>query len=77
MRQFVGSRAGRDGVVFAAIVREPHDHIGNVNLGPVERQHNRAAIGIMLSEDCSRGQGFASEIVGAISTYAFKTLGIA
>lgn len=56
---------------------EPQQHIGNVKLGPVDRRHGVAAIGIMIGATEFWGRGLAGQAVAATSDYAFGVLGLA
>jgi RimJ/RimL family protein N-acetyltransferase len=59
-------------------VFEPRDrrHIGNIKLGPISAQHRSASIGLMIGERDMWGKGVATEIVGALSEWAFASLGL-
>lgn len=51
-------------------------HIGNIKLGPIDRRHCRAAIGIMLGESTCRGKGYGPEAIGLVAGYAFSALNL-
>lgn len=56
--------------------RKDGRHVGNIKLGPIDRRHSRASIGIMIGERDTWGRGYASEAVRAVSDYAFKRLAV-
>jgi [ribosomal protein S5]-alanine N-acetyltransferase len=51
-------------------------HIGNIKLGPVDRNHNRASIGLLIGDKKSWGKGFAAESINLITNYGFNDLGL-
>ncbi len=46
-------------------------HIGNIKLGPIDRNHGLAAIGIMLGAREQQGRGFGTEAIAAMSRHGF------
>lgn len=61
---------------FAIVVRATGQHIGNVKLGPIDLNHRRASIGIMIGERSCWGHGYASEAIVLLERYAFDALGL-
>jgi RimJ/RimL family protein N-acetyltransferase len=55
---------------------DPKRHIGNIKLGPIDRRHACAAIGILIGEKAYWGRGLAGQAVAAVATHAFATLGL-
>ena len=55
---------------------EAHRHVGNIKLGPIDRRHKSAALGIALGERECWGRGFATQAIAAVSAHAFATLGL-
>jgi [ribosomal protein S5]-alanine N-acetyltransferase len=51
-------------------------HIGNIKLGPIDRRHERASLGLMIGDRDAWGQGFGTEAVRALCGYAISTLGL-
>lgn len=51
-------------------------HIGNIKLGPIDRRHKSAPIGIAIGASEFWGRGFATQAVTAVSDYAFTALGL-
>jgi len=61
--------------LFLAIIeKEGEKHIGNIKLGPINRQHKFADIGVIIGDKDYWGKGFASEAIKLITDYAFCTL---
>lgn len=63
-------------LVVGLVRKDTGMHIGNIRLGPIDRRHQRASVGLMVGDRGSWGQGFASEAIGAVSVFAFKTHGL-
>jgi len=77
LREFVRRcRESADSYLFAIVIAESKEHVGNIKLGPVNAHHRRAAIGIIIGEEGAWGKGIATEAVGALSAWAFETLGL-
>jgi RimJ/RimL family protein N-acetyltransferase len=77
MKEFVASALKNPDVLFLAIVLKDGDrHIGNVKLGPINRQHTYGDVGIIIGEKDCWGKGYATEALKLLSDYAFKTLGL-
>jgi [ribosomal protein S5]-alanine N-acetyltransferase len=51
-------------------------HIGNIKLGNINTVHKRADIGIIIGEKTIWGQGFATEAIELVVSYAFKELNL-
>lgn len=77
VRAFIRSKTLEAGEPLFAIVLNAGDrHIGNIKLGPINRTHRFAEIGLLIGEkDCWR-QGYATEAIQAVTRYAFDTLGL-
>ncbi len=61
---------------LAIILREDNRHIGNIKLGPVNREHRRGELSFFVGEKDCWGQGYATEAVQLMSDYALKPLGL-
>lgn len=48
------------------------EHIGNVRLGPIDKNHNTAYIGYMLGERKYWGKGIATKVVNMICEIGFQ-----
>jgi [ribosomal protein S5]-alanine N-acetyltransferase len=53
------------------------EHIGNIKLGPIDRNHAVGDIGILIGEPSSWGKGYASEAISLLRDHAFAQLGLA
>lgn len=54
----------------------PDVHIGNVKIGPLNMNHRKATIGVMIGDRGYWGSGFATQAVRAVSDYAFDVLAL-
>lgn len=66
----------KDSIFLAIIYKENQKHIGNIKLGPINRIHRLADIGIIIGEKDYWGKGCAAESIRLISNYAFRTLNL-
>lgn len=63
--------------VLFAIRLHPHGrHIGNIKLGPIDPHHLRGDIGLMIGNKTSWGQGYATEAISLLSSWALSDLGL-
>jgi RimJ/RimL family protein N-acetyltransferase len=60
--------------MFAIVLTGSDLHIGNIKLGPINHQHRRAEIGIMIGERAESGKGYATLAIKLMTDYAFRTL---
>jgi len=67
-------KINRDNFFWAIILNETGGHIGNIKLGPVNRKHGFADLGIIIGEKPYWGKGFATEAITLVADYAFKKL---
>lgn len=65
-----------DSVLFGIFLADSGHHIGNIKLGPINRRHRRAEIGLMLGERTEWGMGYASEAIRAVSDFGLDQLGL-
>ena len=59
---------------FFAIVAHDGMHIGNIKLGPIDRHHKVASIGLIIGDKDYWGKGYASEAMQLIEKFAFEEL---
>lgn len=52
-------------------------HIGNIKLGPINRFHSTADIGLLIGERAEWGKGHASAAIELLVDYAFTKLALA
>lgn len=76
-RQFVQSIAdGDDSLLFGIRYVPDGRHVGNIKLGPVDRHHRRAEIGLLVGDRTVWGRGIATRAIGLATRYAFDALGL-
>jgi len=75
IRAFVEGVNARDHQhLFGIFLRSGARHIGNIKIGPINRQHRLGDISLFIGERGCWGQGYATEAIGAASHYAFDVL---
>ncbi len=78
LRAFVAAQmASTDSYLFAIVVAETDAHIGNIKLGPINPHHHNASIGLFIGESDWWGKGVATEVIAALTAWAFEALGLA
>ena len=69
--------ASEDNLLLGIFPRaESRRHIGNIKLGPIDRRHKSAALGIAIGERDCWGHGFATQAIATVSDHAFAALGL-
>jgi RimJ/RimL family protein N-acetyltransferase len=63
--------------LFGIFLKGSIKHIGNIKLGPINKHHKRADIGILIGDKDYWGKGFAKEAISMISQFAFDQLKLA
>lgn len=77
LREYVAvMRESNHSYLFGMFLRSGGTHVGNIKLGPVSVVHGSAAIGLIIGDQAAWGKGLASEAIGALSEWGFKTLGL-
>jgi RimJ/RimL family protein N-acetyltransferase len=77
VREFVATtQADADQHLMAIRLQDGDEHIGNIKLGPVNRVHRSADIGIIIGERDQWGKGYATEAIALMTDHAFGTLGL-
>jgi ribosomal-protein-alanine N-acetyltransferase len=66
----------RDNIFLAIIIKDGDRHIGNIKIGPINRIHRFADIGLLIGEKDYWGKGYATEALRLVTNYAFKTLNL-
>jgi RimJ/RimL family protein N-acetyltransferase len=75
LREYVSNIIERkEDAFFAICLNETGRHIGNIKLGPINKDHRFAHIGFLIGEREFWKQGIATEAVNMILRYAFETL---
>ncbi len=70
------SSSDRNIYFFGIFQQESGLHLGNIRLGPVNHQHRRAGIGIVVGEQSAWGRGVATEAIRLISAFGFASLNL-
>jgi RimJ/RimL family protein N-acetyltransferase len=77
LRAYVEARLGDSDHLFLAIVLARGDrHIGNIKVGPIDRVHRHADVGILIGESDCWGQGYATEAIRLVVDHAFGALSL-
>jgi [ribosomal protein S5]-alanine N-acetyltransferase len=63
-------------LLLGIFLKKQNEHIGNIKLGGINNHHRRADIGILIGPEAHWGQGYASEAIDALSSYAGRELGL-
>jgi len=76
-RAFVADMLASDNNLFLGIrSRELDRHVGNIKLGPIDRHHGTAEIGLMIGDRDAWGRGIATAAIGAVAEIARDELGL-
>lgn len=76
-RRFVQSILDSDDSIIFGIRYVPcARHVGNIKLGPVDRQHRRGEIGLLIGDRAVWGRGIAAAAIELATRYAFDSLGL-
>jgi RimJ/RimL family protein N-acetyltransferase len=67
-------RANPDYLFLAIIAKNDNKHIGNIKLGPINRHHKYADVGIIIGDKTFWGKGYATEAIKLVVAYAFEVL---
>lgn len=77
MRAYVTSmRLSSDTYFFGIISKETGGHCGNIKLGPINRHHLSASVGLIIGDRNSWGKGMATEAIDLLTKWAFSTLSL-
>ena len=76
VKKYINSlnREDSDELIFGIYRNLDSKHIGNIKIGPINRHHQHAAIGLVIGDKSSWGNGYGSKAIRLISDYAFKEL---
>ena len=77
LRAFIASMRDDPDSLFLAIERgDDGRHIGNIKIGPIDRHHMSAAMGVIVGDKQSSGRGFATEAIRVAAQHAFQYMGV-
>ena len=60
--------------LFGIFLKDTGQHIGNTKLGFINQYYQTGQLSLFIGEQSMWGQGFASEVVQAITQYGFEQL---
>ena len=64
-------------VFLLAICTKPDGkHIGNIKVGPIDRIHGTADVGLMIGDREEWGHGYGTEAIALVTGFAFDELGL-
>ncbi len=76
-RAFVSAQLDNPNVLFLGIRDKASGaHVGNIKLGPIDRQHGTADIGILIGERAVWGRGVATRAIALLAAIAANQLGL-
>jgi [ribosomal protein S5]-alanine N-acetyltransferase len=76
-RAFVATQLADPSALFLGIHSlELSRHVGNIKLGPIQRPHGLAEVGIMIGDRDAWGRGIASEAISVIAAIARDEMGL-
>ena len=77
VREFVSAQLADPKVLFLGIRSLILGrHVGNIKLGPIDRQHGLGEIGVMIGDRGSWGQGIGAEAIRVMAQIAQHELGL-
>lgn len=76
VRQFVARIADASDEFLFGIFLSEGRHIGNIKVGPIRAVHQLADVSLLIGEPDCRGQGYAAEVIAAVSRFAFTELSV-
>ncbi len=62
--------------LFGIFIEKNNKHIGNIKLGPINKYHNHAEIGLMIGDKSEWGKGYGSRAIFEVTNFAFNQLKI-
>ena len=68
------SKKGSNELIYGIYTKDDSRHIGNIKLGPINRHHQHAAMGLFIGEKDCWGFGYGSEAIKLLTDYAFDEL---
>jgi len=65
-----------DEILYGIYLRENHQHVGNIKIGPIDSTHHHATIGILIGDPSMWGKGLASNAIRLLVDHASRLEGI-
>ena len=63
-------------IIFGIFRKIDSVHIGNIKIGPINLNHKRASIGILIGDKNEWGNGYASEAIQLVTEFGFEELSL-
>ena len=77
IRAFVQSqRENNHSILFAIVVKETGQHIGNIKIGPIHPHYRHADISYYIGEKTWWGKGCATQAIRLVCQFGFQELGL-
>jgi RimJ/RimL family protein N-acetyltransferase/methionyl-tRNA formyltransferase len=77
IRDFVAfTNESPDSILYGIFLANSNTHIGNIKIGPINFQHRRADIGLMIGDKEQWRKGYAREAISIVSDFGFRHLGL-
>jgi RimJ/RimL family protein N-acetyltransferase len=77
LREYVVGTGGRSDTALLAIIElERGRHVGNIKIGPLNRHHGTADVGLLIGEREFQGRGYGAEAIRLASRYAFEVMDV-
>ena len=67
-------RQSKNDKLFGIFVVDTKKHIGNVNIGRIEKNHKFAELGILIGDKFYHGKGYGTQAIKLMTKYAFDKL---
>lgn len=71
-----GMRNDPNSLLLAIRTQTDLNHIGNLKIGPINRNHGFADLSYFIGDRNAWGKGYGSEAVRAATSFAFESLGL-
>lgn len=71
-----GCNADPSVLLLGIYLADGGSHIGNIKIGPIDRNHGLGEVGLMIGDQAAWGKGYAREAIGAVTQHAFMSLGL-
>lgn len=62
--------------LFGVFLKSSDEHIGNAKIGFVNEHYKRGQLSLLIGEKKYWGKGYSTELVSALTEYAFNQLGL-
>jgi RimJ/RimL family protein N-acetyltransferase len=77
LRRYISDiKRNPDNVFLTIVSKDGNKHIGNIKIGPINRSHRYADVGVIIGEKSFWGKGIATEAIKLVVDYAFNKLGL-